>query len=43
MGVGSDDYLAEESGLEWYTAAVKPSFVMGEQREAALAAAAEIC
>jgi hypothetical protein len=41
MGVRSDYYLAEESGIEWYTAAAKPA---QELREAALAAAAsEVC
>jgi anaerobic magnesium-protoporphyrin IX monomethyl ester cyclase len=41
MGVRSDYYLAEEAGLEWYTAAAKP---LHELREAALAAAAaEVC
>ena len=41
MGVRSDYYLAEEAGIEWYTAAAKPA---AELREAALAAAAaEVC
>jgi len=41
MGVRSDYYLAEESGIEWFTAAAKP---VAELREAALAAAAaEVC
>lgn len=41
MGVRSDYYLAEEAGIEWYTAAAKP---VRELREAALAAAAaEVC
>ena len=41
MGVRSDYYLAEEAGLEWYTAAAKP---LHELREHALAAAAaEVC
>ena len=41
MGVRSDYYLAEEAGIEWYTAATKP---VAELREAALAAAAsEVC
>jgi radical SAM superfamily enzyme YgiQ (UPF0313 family) len=41
MGVRSDYFLAEEAGLEWYTAAAKP---VAELREAALAAAAsEVC
>lgn len=41
MGVRSDYYLAEEAGMEWYTAAAKP---LVELREAALAAAAaEVC
>lgn len=41
MGVRSDYYLAEESGIEWATAAAKPR---AELREAALAAAAaEVC
>ncbi len=41
MGVRSDYYLAEESGIEWATAAAKP---VAEMREAALAAAAsEVC
>ena len=44
MGVRSDYYLAEESGIEWYTAAAKPAVAPGERREAALAAAAaEVC
>jgi len=37
MGVRSDYFLAEESGIEWHTAAAKP---VAELREAALAAAA---
>lgn len=41
MGVRSDYFLAEESGIEWATAAAKP---LVELREAALsAAAAEVC
>jgi hypothetical protein len=41
MGVRSDWFLAEESGIEWSTAAAKP---VAELREAALAAAAaEVC
>ena len=41
MGVRSDYYLAEEAGIEWYTASAKP---VAELREAALAAAAsEVC
>lgn len=41
MGVRSDYYLAEETGLEWATAAAKPTV---ELREMALAAAAsEVC
>ncbi|MBI5362253.1 MAG: radical SAM protein [Planctomycetes bacterium] len=44
MGVRSDYYLAEESGIEWYTAAAKPAVALSELREAALAAAAaEVC
>ncbi|MCK6447069.1 MAG: B12-binding domain-containing radical SAM protein [Planctomycetes bacterium] len=42
MGVRSDFYLAEEHGIEWYTAAQKP--VPERLRELALAAAAnEVC
>src|SRR5262249_5725247 len=42
MGVRSDFYLAEESGIEWLTAAAKP--VPDRLRELALAAAAdEVC
>jgi len=42
MGVRSDFYLAEESGVEWLTAAAKP--VPERLRELALAAAAaEVC
>lgn len=41
MGVRSDYFLAEESGIEWSTAAAKP---LSELREASLAAAAsEVC
>jgi radical SAM superfamily enzyme YgiQ (UPF0313 family) len=41
MGVRSDYYLAEESGIEWATASAKP---VVEMREMALAAAAsEVC
>jgi len=52
MGVRSDFYLAEERGLEWTTAAAKPSMELREaaretatlRREASLAAAAaEVC
>jgi hypothetical protein len=39
MGVRSDFYLAEESGVEWLTAAAKP--VPERLRALALAAAAE--
>ena len=42
MGVRSDYYLAEETGIEWATAAAKP--VPERLRELALAAAAaEVC
>jgi len=42
MGVRSDYYLAEETGIEWTTAAAKP--VPERLRELALAAAAgEAC
>ena len=42
MGVRSDFYLAEETGVEWATAAARP--VPDELRELALAAAAdEVC
>jgi radical SAM superfamily enzyme YgiQ (UPF0313 family) len=42
MGVRSDFYLAEEHGIEWYTAAAKP--IPERLRELALAAAAnEVC
>ena len=37
MGVRSDWFLSEESGIEWHTAAAKPVL---EMREHALAAAA---
>ncbi|HEV8113084.1 MAG TPA: radical SAM protein [Planctomycetota bacterium] len=41
MGVRSDYFLAEESGIEWTTAAAKP---VAEMRERSLAAAAsEVC
>ncbi len=41
MGVRSDWFLAEESGIEWHTASAKP---VAELREVALAAAAsEVC
>ena len=48
MGVRSDYYLAEETGVEWATAAAKPVpdrlRELAERREAALAAAAaEVC
>jgi len=39
MGVRSDFYLAEETGIEWSTAAAKP--VPERLRELALAAAAD--
>lgn len=40
MGVRSDYYLAEESGIEWHTASAKPTV---ELREALAAAASEVC
>lgn len=44
MGVRSDYYLAEESGIEWFTAAAKPAVSSTKSSEAALAAAAaELC